>query len=82
MIRGEGLEGERMRRRSEYNQLMAHRDVRQDPGERRKPYFDKDAKNLIVGGSYTRIRAKAVIMCYKCVHRAYGAGVVNSLDCI
>jgi len=53
MIRGEGLEGERMRRRSEYNQLIAHRDVRRDPGERRKPYFDKDAKKLIVGGSYT-----------------------------
>ena len=39
-----------MCRRSESNQLVAYRDVRQEPGERRKSYFDNDVKQMIVGG--------------------------------
>ena len=34
--------------RSESEQLIAYRDVRQELGERRKSYFEKDAKSVIV----------------------------------
>jgi len=48
-----------MHRRSESNQLIAEKDVRR-PGVRRNSYFDKDAKSMIVGVLYTRIRDKKV----------------------
>ena len=47
--------GEGMRRRcSEYNQLITYRDVRQEPGERRKLYFDNNWLQKYRGGDLTR----------------------------
>jgi len=66
-----------MRRGSEYNQLIAYRDVRHNPGERRNLHSDKEVHDCM-GIKYTNKRLRKWRVMYGTVGVLFGGSIIRT----